>query len=197
MRNRFVLTTQKTSVKGITIQQDSVKSFVECYVMVEYHNMFRIFHKTLLRLRHDQLIKVINHFNIFCKIFSLIRNQKIFTHSETLQARLVGGSNELEGTVEVNYNGTWGTVCSGSRWDIRTADVICKMLGHKLAISAPRRAHFGHGNGEIILGNVYCKGTETNIGYCNHDPYSDSVDPSLICLNHFDDAGVACSSGLV
>ena len=185
MRNRFVLTTQKTSVKGITIQQDSVKSFVECYVMVEYHNMFRIFHKTLLII------------NIFCKIFSLIRNQNLFIHSETLQARLVGGSNELEGTVEVNYNGTWGTVCSGSRWDIRTADVICKMLGHKLAISAPRRAHFGQGTGEIILGNVYCKGTETNIGYCNHDPYTDSVDPNLICLNHFDDAGVACSSGLV
>jgi hypothetical protein len=111
-----------------------------------------------------------------------------------MQARLVGGSNELEGTVEVHYNGTWGTICGGTKWDILAADVICKMLGHKRAIFAPPDAHFGRGTGEIILGNVYCKGTETNIGYCNHDPYGK---PNRKCLSHSDDAGVVCSSGLV
>ena len=46
--------------------------------------------------------------------------------------RLVEGSSELEGTVEVCWNNEWGTVCSQG-WDNNDARVVCRQLGFSVA----------------------------------------------------------------
>ena len=42
--------------------------------------------------------------------------------------RLVDGTHESNGRVEICHNGIWGSVCSNTKWDIQDATVVCKQL---------------------------------------------------------------------
>ena len=87
--------------------------------------------------------------------------------------------------MEVNYKGTWGTVCDDN-WDINDANVVCRMLGYGRAVSAPGYAHFGQGMPPIILDNVDCTGQENSLDECPHNGYMNHN-----CA-HSEDAGVVC-----
>lgn len=102
------------------------------------------------------------------------------------QLRLVNTQSHCEGTVEIFYYGSWGTICD-DKWDLNDAQVVCRQLGCGVAIEAKHSAFFGVGSGPIWLNEVTCTGKESNLGECI--AYSQE---NRNC-GHNEDAGVICS----
>ncbi|ELK11859.1 Deleted in malignant brain tumors 1 protein [Pteropus alecto] len=100
--------------------------------------------------------------------------------------RLANGRSGCEGRVEIQHNGTWGTVCD-DLWGLPAAQVVCRQLGCGVALEAPRNSLFGDGSGPIFLNNVSCVGNETSLGQCYH------LGLSVHNCGHHKDAGVVCS----
>ena len=109
-------------------------------------------------------------------------------HPNPFQVRLVGGSNDAEGRVEVMYDGSWGTICD-SWWDLRDARVVCRIAGFDGALDAPRSARFGQGSSRVLLTHVSCDGTEDNLADCAH------AEIGRYTCSHSRDAGAVCYSG--
>ena len=100
--------------------------------------------------------------------------------------RLVDGSSQLEGRVEILHNGKWGTVCANS-WDTADARVVCRQLGFPYNdVEAPSNARFGEGTGDIWMDNVHCDGSEEELSDCPFNEWGShdcvhSMDASVIC----------------
>ena len=101
--------------------------------------------------------------------------------------RLVNGSSDREGRVEVFYNGAWGTVCDDD-FDIRDADVICRMMGFPEAISVEIQGRFGAGSSgqRVLLDDLWCRGDEASVASCSFRGWG-----SHDC-SHNEDVGVIC-----
>ncbi|XP_043945064.1 deleted in malignant brain tumors 1 protein-like [Protopterus annectens] len=78
------------------------------------------------------------------------------------ELRLVNGPDSCSGRVEVFYRNEWGTVCN-TTWDMKDAEVVCRYLGCGFAISTPGLAHYGQGNGSIMLDVVNCQGASAQV----------------------------------
>ena len=99
-----------------------------------------------------------------------------------LEVRLKEGTENatfLEGRVEVKYRLQWGVVCDDD-WDLKDAQVVCRMLGYDKALEASSRAKYGTGSGSLgygtpkmILDDVNCKGTESTLADCQHAGFKD------------------------
>ncbi|XP_072173260.1 uncharacterized protein [Diadema setosum] len=94
------------------------------------------------------------------------------------------------GRVEVNFNGTWGTICDDG-WDAKAANVTCRQLGYDGALIATVRSKYtGYCESDtppVIMDDVVCEGTELDIRNCSYLPQSDSN-----CRNNTENAGVSC-----
>ena len=103
-----------------------------------------------------------------------------------MSVRLVGGLSDAEGRVEVNYQGTWGTVCNDSSWDLNDAMVVCRMLGYTSVLAA--HVKYGQGSGNVWMSNLACTGSESSISECPHIGWGQTT------CSHSQDAGVTCGS---
>ena len=123
--------------------------------------------------------------------------------------RLVGGSDQYEGRVEICINDQWGTVCDDS-WGVADATVVCNQLGNPFSgrvrqhmilwcricsqLSLPcvlgaiaySSAYFGQGTGQIYMDDVACSGTESSLYFCPSLPLGNNN------CGHYEDAGVKC-----
>ena len=107
--------------------------------------------------------------------------------------RLVDGSVEHEGRLEMYYNGEWGSVCD-DYWDLDNSDVACRQLGYPEGSdgSIYRRAHFGRGTGPIQLDDVLCLGNESTLISC---PRVRNRAVGTSNCRHSEDVGVRCVPG--
>ncbi|XP_038052393.1 deleted in malignant brain tumors 1 protein-like [Patiria miniata] len=112
------------------------------------------------------------------------------TLDNPVTVRLTNGSNSFDGRVEINHNGEWGTICDDG-WSIEDANVVCRRLGYPPASQAWQGSHFGEGSGPILLSNVTCNGTESNIHLCEHSGWFNHS------CSHAEDAGVTCGEQLI
>ena len=115
--------------------------------------------------------------------------------------RLAGGNWNGEGRVEIFHKGYWGTVCDDF-WDINDARVVCRELGYPVAVSAPRAAHFGSGDGQIWLDNVQCQGHESSILNCQHAGWGvencgRGKDASVVCSSKYNHSYILPSTLLL
>ena len=101
------------------------------------------------------------------------------------QVQLVGGNKTGQGRVEIWYNSQWNTVCDDF-WDNRDANVVCRQLGYRGAVTAHRSAHFGQGSGQILLDDLQCTGREGSLLECSHNGINNHN-----CA-HYEDASVTC-----
>uniref|UniRef100_A0A8C8ANI3 Soluble scavenger receptor cysteine-rich domain-containing protein SSC5D n=1 Tax=Otus sunia TaxID=257818 RepID=A0A8C8ANI3_9STRI len=90
------------------------------------------------------------------------------------------GTSHCAGRVEVFHNDKWGTVCDDN-WDFADAKVVCQQLDCGMVVSAPRRAHFGEGQGPIWLNDVHCLGTEAALSECRTKGWGSRGHAGVMC----------------
>ncbi|KAI8489059.1 Angiopoietin 4 [Branchiostoma belcheri] len=104
--------------------------------------------------------------------------------------RLVGGLAPWKGRVQIRPWGAleWGAVCNTS-WTEAEAEFVCRQLGHAGGRTAAGQADFGEGSEKIWLGDVTCRGDETNILSCGF-----TWEPAD--CDHRQDVQLVCSGGV-
>lgn len=90
-----------------------------------------------------------------------------------------------QGRVEVQHQGTWGTICD-DEWSFEDATVVCEQMGFLKAIYQAKRAKFGQGTGPVWLSKMMCTGREKSLTDCPHQGWGENS------CGHERDAGVSC-----
>ena len=101
---------------------------------------------------------------------------------------LSDGPGSYAGRVELNFNGTWGSLCD-TGLTIDVGHVICRQLGYPRAVATPCCNAFGEVNSSFWMYDVKCKGNERSLTECDF-----KVGASNICAQKYDFASVVCEN---
>ena len=102
--------------------------------------------------------------------------------------RLVDGTSELNGRLEIQVDGEWGTVCDDGFDDghgEENSRVICRELGF-FGGRALVDSEYGLGsdNQSILLDDLRCRGGEASISACEHRTWR------MHNCGHYEDVGI-------
>nr|XP_061806380.1 deleted in malignant brain tumors 1 protein-like [Nerophis lumbriciformis] len=106
--------------------------------------------------------------------------------SDSLEVRLVKSEIECTGTVEVQYDGTWHSVCDAD-WNQAKAEVVCDRLECGRVVSVHGAAHYGQSSGPVVEANDACFANISHLEQCSLKGFTKSTCP------HDQDAGVSCA----
>ena len=87
------------------------------------------------------------------------------------------------GRVELQYSGSWGTICDDN-WRMNEGNVVCRELGFVRAEAVKTRAEYGQGSGYMHY--FVCAGTENSLDSCSTRRYR------INSCSHSEDVGVIC-----
>jgi deleted-in-malignant-brain-tumors protein 1 len=104
--------------------------------------------------------------------------------------RLVGGTNEQEGTIEICHNNLWGLIADAS-WDDDDAEVVCRQLKlpSKGAL-AVKGSFYGKPDRAIHYSYVLCHGNESLITKC--EKLTHTLHDGRVIYDDAQVAGVKC-----
>ncbi|XP_021369811.1 deleted in malignant brain tumors 1 protein-like [Mizuhopecten yessoensis] len=109
-----------------------------------------------------------------------------------INIRLVNGSNDDNGRVEVYHNDSWGTICDDG-WTSADSKVVCRQLGYRDQLFYNVTAAYGQGTGPILMDDVNC-----SLGYIPDRIWNCSFNGwGVNNCRHGEDIGVACAKNSV
>ena len=86
---------------------------------------------------------------------------------ENNTVRLVKGTGNNTGFVELNLLGRWVPIC-GYFWDMLDASVVCRELGYLTAVSATAKRHYSYTYSYSYTTYPYsCTGDESSLKQCS------------------------------
>ena len=88
--------------------------------------------------------------------------------------------------MEIYHGGSWRSICD---LNFGNPDLVvaCKQLGYTGIVDLAREGQFGVSSGQIWPRSLDCKGDESSIADCHHDPFGDTS-----TCSHRHDVGIIC-----
>ena len=78
--------------------------------------------------------------------------------------RLVGGTSNCTGILEIKHQGEWRPVDGGFHWNLKSSSVVCRQLDCGSAVSTERSSGFTHE--PVWRITPYCVGSESSLSDC-------------------------------